>query len=103
MSPEQFQVRAGVANDVQKLAEIEREAARQSTGLGDLILAHLLKQLVDSGVERCLLDVPCSNEVACALYRKAGFVDDGVRKDYYPTNNGREDALLMSCQLVNKV
>ena len=156
MSPEQLQVRAGMATDVQKLAEIEREAARkpwslnqflagslrdnehslvceqgegaivgfciyqrvldeatllniavrparQGTGLGDLILAQLLKLLVDSGVERCLLEVRCSNEAACALYRKAGFVDDGVRKDYYPTDNGREDALLMSCQLVNKV
>ncbi|MCZ6831549.1 MAG: hypothetical protein O7F73_18545, partial [Gammaproteobacteria bacterium] len=48
---------------------------------------------------RCLLEVRCSNGGAIALYRKHGFTEDGVRKNYYPTDGGREDALLMSLNL----
>ena len=88
--------------DEATLMNIAVRAVHQGAGLGVLLLAHLLRLLADGGVERCLLEVRRSNEAALALYRKAGFVDDGVRKDYYPTNYGREDALLMSYQLVNK-
>ncbi|MDO8312383.1 MAG: ribosomal-protein-alanine N-acetyltransferase, partial [Sideroxyarcus sp.] len=29
------------------------------------------------------------------LYRSAGFEQIGLRRDYYPATNGREDAILM--------
>ena len=40
-----------------------------------------------------------SNAAARALYASAGFLVDGRRKAYYRTAEGREDALLMSCDL----
>ena len=42
---------------------------------------------------RFLLEVAASNAAALALYHKAGFTVDGVRKGYYGPGN---DAVLMS-------
>jgi len=33
------------------------------------------------------------------LYRSLGFIDIGVRRDYYPGLVGREDAIVMSLQI----
>lgn len=51
------------------------------------------------GATRMLLEVRAGNEPAVALYRALGFSVDGVRRGYYPTRQGREDALLMSRSL----
>jgi len=53
--------------------------------------------LLDSygrGVRTVFLEVRRRNLNAQALYRKFGFVEDGVRPHYYVDNN--EDALLLS-------
>jgi ribosomal-protein-alanine N-acetyltransferase len=73
---------------------------RQGRGQGRLLMDCLLRQLPSQGVSRCLLEVRRSNLGAIALYHRLGFADDGVRSNYYPTASGREDALLMSCELV---
>jgi ribosomal-protein-alanine N-acetyltransferase len=67
--------------------------------LGAALLRTVLDAARDMAAERCLLEVRCSNDRAIALYRRLGFVEDGVRKNYYPTESGREDALLMSLKL----
>ncbi|MDX1706231.1 ribosomal protein S18-alanine N-acetyltransferase [Pseudidiomarina sp.] len=41
------------------------------------------------------LEVRASNGAAIALYKAAGFSEAGVRKAYYPTRTGTEDALVM--------
>ncbi len=59
--------------------------------------------LIDTLVTRCRqrragtlwLEVRPSNPRAQALYLREGFVQVGVRKAYYPTPDGREDALVM--------
>ncbi len=73
----------------------------QGAGLGTLLMRALLDELHQCGVRRCLLEVRQSNQRAIQLYRSHGFLDDGIRKDYYPGDCGREDALLMSCVLVS--
>lgn len=75
----------------------------QGRGIGGSLMRALLEQLRTEGVARLLLEVRRGNHPAIALYRRFGFVDDGVRRDYYPTASGREDALLMSCQLDESV
>ena len=45
------------------------------------------------------LEVRSGNERAIRLYRSLGFIDIGVRRDYYPGLVGREDAIVMSLQL----
>ena len=88
--------------DEATLMNIAVEPENQGRGGGAQLLTALRERLGDAGVSRCLLEVRRSNRAAIALYRKFGFVDDGVRKNYYPTVEGREDALLMSQELGNE-
>ncbi|WP_444903849.1 ribosomal protein S18-alanine N-acetyltransferase [Microbulbifer sp. CnH-101-E] len=63
----------------------------------------LLRRLIDErhkDIRRLLLEVRASNLAAQSLYRKLGFSEDGLRKNYYPAENGkRENAVLMSLAL----
>lgn len=86
--------------DEATLMNIAVHPDRQGGGQGRLLLGCLLRQLSSQGASRCLLEVRRGNLAAIALYRHVGFVDDSVRSNYYPTTSGREDALLMSCELV---
>jgi [ribosomal protein S18]-alanine N-acetyltransferase len=72
---------------------------QQGKGLGQRLLKAALVKMHQSGAQRCLLEVRQSNIAARRLYERSGFVLDGVRKNYYPTRSGREDALLLSCQI----
>jgi ribosomal-protein-alanine N-acetyltransferase len=47
-----------------------------------------------------LLEVRASNEGARALYRGAGFTEDGLRRRYY--SDPEEDAVLMSLNLAEE-
>ncbi len=69
-------------------------------GAAHHLLQAVLVTLANLGVERCLLEVRASNIAARSLYRDSGFQVDGVRKNYYPSKHGREDALLMSKALL---
>jgi len=68
----------------------------QGEGVARSLLTAALASMQSAGVKRCLLEVRESNRAARSLYRSFDFQLDGVRKKYYPTNTGREDALLMS-------
>ena len=70
--------------------------AHQRKGLGCLLLESALLKLKNDGATRCFLEVRQSNAAARRLYECNGFELDGIRKGYYPTESGREDALLMS-------
>ena len=75
-------------------------SAYQGKGLGQMLLASALRKIQDAGALRCILEVRQSNAVARRLYEGAGFELDGIRKNYYPTEDGREDALLMSLSIL---
>ena len=45
--------------------------------------------------ESLFLEVRVSNERARALYAGAGFKEISIRKGYYPSRDGREDAIVM--------
>lgn len=76
-------------------------AALQGRGLGAALLQHALAEMREGGVRRCLLEVRVSNTPARRLYTQCGFVEDGVRKNYYRIEQGREDAVLMSLNLMS--
>jgi len=63
-------------------------------GMGRSMLNHLVQAARTRDVESIFLEVRASNLAAIHLYRSAGFVEIGVRKGYYPSRNGREDALI---------
>lgn len=67
----------------------------QSRGHGSRLLADLLQQLPDT-IEVVYLEVRVSNFRAIRLYQNHGFIEVGQRRDYYPTEFGREDAILMN-------
>lgn len=71
----------------------------QGRGLGKCLLKASLEHMRARGAVRCLLEVRASNRAGIALYRGCGFQLDGERRNYYPAENGRENALLMSLQL----
>jgi ribosomal-protein-alanine N-acetyltransferase len=72
----------------------------QGRGLGRRMLEQLLEVARGHGAERMFLEVRPSNPVAIQLYQKAGFTEIGQRKDYYPADDGREDALVLSLWLL---
>jgi ribosomal-protein-alanine N-acetyltransferase len=74
----------------------------QGRGGARILLQGVLDLLYKSGARRCLLEVRASNVAARGLYDGYGFGLDGVRQNYYPTDNGREDALLMSKPLIQE-
>tara|TARA_B100001540_G_scaffold316783_1_gene347582 strand:+ start:378 stop:842 length:465 start_codon:yes stop_codon:yes gene_type:complete len=71
-------------------------------GFGACLVDEALARLRERGCRRCLLEVRVSNRAARELYASRGFRPDGVRKNYYPGADGREDALLMSRELRNE-
>lgn len=85
--------------DEAAIYNIAVDPAQQRKGLAQSLLTAALAQVVKSGAMRCVLEVRQSNTAARKLYETNGFALDGLRKNYYPTANGREDALLMSKSL----
>jgi ribosomal-protein-alanine N-acetyltransferase len=96
---------------------------RQRMGVGELLLQHLIdlcKEECDGCLEetdltqmhndggnlnhnhnldqtdkfKIFLEVNRNNQAAINLYKKFNFVEVGLRKNYYLTANGREDALV---------
>lgn len=68
----------------------------QGQGVGRGMLRWLMDTCAAMGMTRMLLEVRASNGPAIGLYRSEGFIEDGIRKGYYPSSGGREDAILMS-------
>ncbi len=66
----------------------------QGKGLGRQILRHLVHHCQLTDIDMVILEVRSSNEIASALYRSEGFHELGVRKNYYPADDGREDAII---------
>lgn len=72
----------------------------QRRGYGRKIFNLLLDRAMKLDAEKCFLEVRVSNTPAITLYRAMGFVQIGERKNYYPGIDGREDALIMSRDLL---
>ncbi|HEY5602902.1 MAG TPA: ribosomal protein S18-alanine N-acetyltransferase [Gammaproteobacteria bacterium] len=68
-------------------------------GLGEHLLAHMLKLAKQRKVGTVFLEVRPSNQAAIALYDKMGFNQIGTRLDYYPAKVGREDAIILAKSL----
>lgn len=74
----------------------------QGKGLGRYLLRHLVKKASLTDIDMVLLEVRSSNETAQLLYQSEGFNELGVRKAYYPADNGREDAIILAKYLPRK-
>lgn len=69
---------------------------RQGMGFGARLLRHAMLVARQGGATTLLLEVRPSNDNALSLYRHFGFQQIGRRRDYYPAEKGREDALVLT-------
>jgi ribosomal-protein-alanine N-acetyltransferase len=64
--------------------------------VGERLFCQLMLLSMYLGAQRMTLEVRVSNEVAQNLYKKYGFREAGIRKQYY---SDREDAIIMWADL----
>lgn len=84
-----------LAVDEAELLDIAIDKAHQRKGIGRKLLEAMSSLARHENMRRMVLEVRASNQPAIALYRASGFEQIGLRRDYYPAANGREDAILM--------
>lgn len=84
-----------LAVDEAELLDIAIDKAHQRKGIGRKLLEAMSSLARYENMRRMVLEVRASNQPAIALYRASGFEQIGLRRDYYPAANGREDAILM--------
>lgn len=92
-----FVAMAGV--DELHLLNVTVAPAHQGQGFGSLLLDVVNQLGLDLGLPRLLLEVRHGNEHARALYQRRGFMAVGLRRGYYPSAQGREDAVVMGLHL----
>ncbi|NVO99472.1 GNAT family N-acetyltransferase, partial [Photobacterium damselae subsp. damselae] len=65
-------------------------------GYGRILLEGFIEQLEAKQAEEIWLEVRESNVSAYKLYEDVGFNEINRRVGYYPSQDGREDALIMT-------
>jgi ribosomal-protein-alanine N-acetyltransferase len=65
-------------------------------GIGRKLLLHLISLARRQNAEMMFLEVRPTNRAARALYESMGFNELGSRREYYPADHGREDALILA-------
>jgi len=73
---------------------------KRRTGVASYLLHNMIRAAQQGNAESIMLEVRPSNKGAIALYYGEGFERVGVRRRYYPSADGREDAFLLSKILV---
>lgn len=68
----------------------------RNQGIATSLLAHLISLAINYHVINITLEVRISNEIAKNLYKKFGFREVAIRKNYY----GNEDGILMEKQVM---
>jgi len=71
----------------------------QGKGLGKRMLHKLMQLAAEREGNSIFLEVRESNVIAQNLYDQEGFNRIGLRKNYYPAEDGREDALVFAKEL----
>jgi ribosomal-protein-alanine N-acetyltransferase len=95
-----FYIGENVSGDI-TLMDICVAPSAQGNGFANLLLEHFLLEAKNRHGEQVFLEVRESNERAIKLYEKHDFAEIGIRKNYYPSANGKEHALLMAKSLLD--
>jgi ribosomal-protein-alanine N-acetyltransferase len=85
--------------DEAHLLNIGVDRRHQGQGHGARLLRQIIEDARSAGAVRLLLEVRRSNQQAIDFYRHFAFMQVAVRRAYYPTLAGREDALLFDKDL----
>ena len=73
---------------------------QQGRGAGRRLLHRMLRVARERNADTVFLEVRISNLVARGLYENNGFCEIGQRRDYYPADSGREDAIVYAKALL---
>ena len=76
-----------------EISNVAVVSGHQNQGIGKKMLEEILHMGDKSGITEYTLEVRISNESAIHLYQKAGFLSEGVRKNFY--QKPAEDAVIM--------
>ena len=71
----------------------------QQQGIGKQLLLHMINIARSHSADMILLEARPTNTAAIKLYETIGFNEIGIRKGYYPAENGKEDAIMFAMQL----
>jgi [ribosomal protein S18]-alanine N-acetyltransferase len=83
-----------IAWDVRGEIQLNHIAVRpgeRRRGVGGMLVSAIMDRLAAQGTARVLLEVRSKNEEARGFYRALGFIENGLRKNYYHD----DDAILM--------
>ena len=83
--------------DEAEIIEVAVSENLRRCGLGSELMNEVFDWCQKNGISQIFLEVRESNFPARAYYKKFGFVEDGVRKNYY--RDPVENAVLMSKKL----
>lgn len=79
--------------DAAQITNVAVVDAVRGQGMGEGLMREAMRVAKEANMEVMSLEVRVTNTVAQNLYRKLGFQDGGIRKNYYTDN--QEDALVM--------
>lgn len=71
----------------------------QGKGYGKKMLDEMIRLAKKNGANTMYLEVRTSNKTAIQLYHQRGFNELGIRNNYYPAGQDREDALILALDL----
>jgi len=72
---------------------------QRGRGYGAMLMERMIEEARRLQAEMMFLEVRPSNQAALRLYARLGFNEIGTRANYYPAEQGREDALLLAKHL----
>ena len=82
--------------DELQITVVAVDPIHRQQGLGVAVLKALLRDARQAGAQRATLEVASCNQAALSLYRRCGFITQGMRRGYY--SDGR-DALIQWVEL----
>jgi ribosomal-protein-alanine N-acetyltransferase len=84
-----------IAADEAEILTLGTDSALRRQGIASALLTRMMENVADLGATVIFLEVGVHNDAARALYERHGFVSEGLRKNYYDTPDGHEDAVIM--------
>jgi ribosomal-protein-alanine acetyltransferase len=94
---------AMLAVDIVDILNIGIDPDYKRQGHGTALLNHLIKELKKRSIREILLEVRAANKSAIQFYKRQGFKEISVRKNYYTKNSKnqsyREDGIIMSIKI----
>jgi len=94
---------AMLAEDTADILNIGIDTDFQRKGYGTALLNHLIEELRKRDIGEIFLEVRAGNKSAIQFYKRQGFEEISVRKNYYTKNSKnqshREDGIIMSIKI----